>query len=170
MYLSLLSFSLLLTFPLCNPSVGIVFTNTSERMGICQGCLEKRCDSVELWDCYMSAEFPAYERSSLPCSLSKQTPKKTKRTHLHLCVTPELPSCQTAHEPSASEDTKGVLQSSCQMQSHLMQITAPRSHTHRHTPGPPHICYAQWGLATNTPWRFLKHTYERVNFQSIASY
>lgn len=92
----LLSVSLLFSFSVCNPSVGIVFTNTSERMGICQGCLEKRCDSVGLWDCYMSAEAPAYECSSLPCSLPKQTKK-----NLHLCVSLELSSCQTAQEPSA---------------------------------------------------------------------
>jgi len=80
----------------------------------------------------MSAEAPAYECSSLPCSLPKQTKKKK---HLHLCVSLELSSCQTAQEPSAWEDTKGVLQSSCQMQSHQMQITAPCTwkHTHTHT-------------------------------------
>jgi len=78
----------------------------------------------------MSAEAPAYECSSLPCSLPKQTKKKK---HLHLCVSLELSSCQTAQEPSAWEDTKGVLQSSCQMQSHQMQITAPCTWKHTHT-------------------------------------
>ncbi len=103
MYLSLLSFSLLLTFPLCNPSVGIVFTNTSERMGICQGCLEKRCDSVELWDCYMSAEFPAYERSSLPCSLSKQTPKKL---NAHIFIFVLLQSSRAARQHMSHQHQK----------------------------------------------------------------
>ncbi len=126
---------------------------------------------VTRWDCgIVVCRSPCIWTQLSPMKSTKTNSKKKKRTHLHLCISPELPSCQTAQEPSASEDTKGVLQSSCQMQSHLMQITAPHSHTHTHTPDPHHICYARWGLATTTPWRFLKHTYERVNFQSITSY
>ncbi len=90
---------------------------------------------VTRWDCGIVTclQKPLHMNAALSHAVYQNKLQKKKRTHLHLCVSPELPSCQTAQEPSASEDTKGVLQSSCQMQSHLMQITAPHSHTHTHT-------------------------------------
>lgn len=83
-----------------------------------------------LWDSYMSAETPSYECNPHPS-------QSTERTLKNIFIFVLLPGCRAAIiKPSQGEDTKGVLQRCCQIQTHLMQITP---HKRAHTPTSLHI-------------------------------